>query len=112
MPLLPAESTRRQFALTGPSLVLDPRTHAVRPDLADVRLAELVFAPRYASPVLRHIGRSVALRAARGSDAEVLATLTSGEPFELLDLVGDDAWGIATAAGLVGYVDAAALVPA
>lgn len=38
-----------------------------------------------------------------------LAELTIGDAFEVLELSGDQAWGIATAVGLVGYVDRAAL---
>jgi len=91
---------------------LDPTTHAVRPDLADVRLAELVFAPHYALPVTRTVARAASLRAQRTGEARVLATVQPGDLFELLDLVGDDGWGVAVAQGLVGYVEAAALTPA
>ena len=108
-PLSPEGLTRKRFTLSGRSAILDPRTHAVRPDLADVRLADLVFAPHYAAPVPRTIGRVVPLRAERRTDGEVLATLQPGDEFELLDLVGNDAWGISTGQGLVGYVEAAAL---
>ncbi len=101
--------TRRRVALDGRSVALDPRTSAVRPDLADVRLADRVFAPHYAAPVARVVAVPVPLRAGRGADQAVLATLAAGAPFELLDIVGDDAWGIATAESLVGYVDAVAL---
>lgn len=111
-PPSPEEPTRKQFALSGPSAVLDPLTHAVRPDLADVRLAELVFAPHYASPVLRSVARAAPLRSARDAAAVTLATLMPGDAYELLDLVGDDGWGIAVAQGLVGYLEAAALRPA
>jgi hypothetical protein len=96
-------------ALDGRSIALDPMTHAVRADLADVRLADRVFAPHYAAPVARVVVRGVGLRQARGTDAPVIATMAPGDGFELLDLVGDDAWGIATAETLVGYVDADAL---
>ena len=98
--------------LAGPSIRLDLRTHAVRPDLADVRLAELVFAPHYASPVTRTVARTVPLRGDRTRESVVLGSVEPGDVFELLDLVGDDGWGIAVAAGLVGYVDAAALAEA
>jgi hypothetical protein len=39
----------------------------------------------------------------------VLTTLAPGDAFELLDVTGDTAWGIAPASGFVGYVPAAAL---
>lgn len=101
--------TRRRVALDGRSIALDPRTSAVRPDLADVRLADQVFAPHYAAPVARVIAAATPLRAGRADGEAVLVTLAPGAPFELLDIVGDDAWGIATGESLVGYVDAAAL---
>ncbi len=52
---------------------------------------------------------AAALRAVRDPDGEVLASLASGDRFELLDVIGDDAWGIAPDAGLVGYLDASLL---
>ena len=103
---------RRTFALDGPSRPLDPRTHAVRADIADVRLADRVFAPHYAAPLRRTIRRDADLRAARGHDAVVLAPLVAGAAFDLLDLTGGVAWGIAIDADLVGYVDADVVAPA
>ena len=100
--------TRKAFALTGPSVVLDPLTHAVRGDLADVRLAEFVFAPHYAAPMACTSTRTVTLFADRARSSAV-AEMTSGEPFEVLELAGDHAWGIAPERGLVGYVDRSAL---
>jgi hypothetical protein len=41
----------------------------------------------------------------------MLVRLEPGEAFELLDVTGAAAWGIATARQLVGYVDAGALGP-
>ncbi|UVO49438.1 hypothetical protein M0208_02520 [Sphingomonas sp. SUN019] len=49
------------------------------------------------------------LRETRIVDSPVMATLAKGETFELLDVTGGVAWGVATAHGLVGYVDAVAL---
>ena len=91
---------------------LDPQTHAVRRDLADVRLADRVFAPHYAAPALRTLARAALLKSGRESADEQLAQLAAGEPFELLELAGDQAWGVAPAQGLVGYLDADALAPA
>ncbi|MBO9623290.1 MAG: SH3 domain-containing protein [Sphingomonas sp.] len=82
---------------------------AVRRDLADVRLAERVFAPHYAAPMPRALVRGVALRASRDADSEVLAQLQQGDLFEVLEFAGGNAWGVAPGAGLVGYVDADAL---
>lgn len=99
--------TRKGFALTGPSVLLDPATHAVRGDLADVRLADRVFAPHYAEPMTCIVLREATLRGR--ANGETLATLQKGDRFELLELVGATAWGIAPAAGRVGYCDRAAL---
>ena len=104
-----ATPPRKAFALTGRSIVLDPATHAVRSDLADVRLADQVFAPHYAAAMPRRVAVAVDLRAARDPGSAVLAGLDDGDLFEVLDLIGDAAWGIAPAQGLVGYLPAAAL---
>ena len=89
--------------------MLDPRSHAVRPDLADIRLADQVFAPHYAASVERSVASSTVLRSGRDPESEILATLAPGERFELLDLIGDSAWGRAANQDLVGYVPLAAL---
>jgi len=81
----------------------------VRPDLADVRLAEYVFAPHYAAPVSYRTSAPVTLREGRRGDSAVLAELKAGEAFEVLELAGGHAWGIAPMLGLVGYCEAAVL---
>jgi hypothetical protein len=91
--------------------VLDPRTHAVRPDIADVRLADRVFAPHYAAPLRRTVRHEATLREGRDAGSAVLATLAPGAAFDLLDMTGGVAWGIAVDAGQVGYVDGAAVQP-
>jgi hypothetical protein len=90
-------------------VVLDPRTHAVRPDLADVRLAEYVFAPHYAAPLTCRLVRSGTLRIARDPESEIVAELTPGDVFEVLEFAGPLAWGIAPAGKLVGYLAAEVL---
>lgn len=92
--------------------MLDPTRDAVRGDIADVRLAEHVFAPHYAAPLLRRVIADTSLRATRAVDSAELVSLVTGEPFELLDLTGETAWGVAPGSGRVGYLDAAALGPA
>jgi len=81
----------------------------VRGDLADVRLADRVFAPHYAAPMPRLLTGDAALRAARPSDSEIVAQLHSGDIFEVLELSGGTAWGAAPGAGMVGYIDATAI---
>lgn len=81
----------------------------MRPDIADIRLADQVFAPHYAAAMRRTLAVAARLRADRGDDAETLATLSAGDAFDLLDVTGAAAWGIAPDSGLVGYLDADAL---
>lgn len=100
---------RSSFALKGHSRTIDPRRDAVRPDLADIRLAEHVFAPHYAAPMPMTVVRAATLRLAPDNDAELLCTLAPGELVEVLDLNGAHAWGIAPDHGFVGYVERAAL---
>jgi hypothetical protein len=95
--------------LTGRSVTLDPRTHAVRPDIADVRLADRVFAPHYAAPARRTLAHDAVVREQRGPDSPAVVTLAAGDAFDLFDVTGGIAWGIAVESGLVGYLDAGAL---
>lgn len=77
----------------------------MRSDLADIRLADRVFAPHYAQPVPRVATCPVALRTTRDAGSAVLGMLTPGDPFDVLEFTRQQAWGTATALGLVGYVD-------
>ncbi|WP_374146355.1 SH3 domain-containing protein [Sphingomonas sp. 28-63-12] len=79
----------------------------MRADLADIRLADHVFAPHYAAPLPMTVRSAGLLRATADKDSEQLATLNPGTVFEALDFAGDSAWGIAVDLGLVGYVDRA-----
>lgn len=88
---------------------LDPATHAVRADLADLRLADRVFAPHYAAPRTMIVARSTPLRNGSSTDSEALGTLNPGDGFEVLELTGANAWGTAPSLGLVGYVEMASL---
>ena len=81
----------------------------MRGDLADIRLADRVFAPHYAQALRVTLAADAPLRAGRDSGSETLAQLRAGEPFDLLDVTGDAAWGIAVVSGLVGYLPADAL---
>lgn len=103
------ESPRPSFALTGRSVALDPRTHAVRRDIADIRLAEYVFAPHYAVPMIRTVTRPFPLRSGRDAASEPMTELKAGDVLEILEIAGASAWGVAQPSGLVGYVDVDAL---
>jgi hypothetical protein len=106
----PSGPPRKSFALAGHSVALDPRINAVRRDLADVRLAGQVFAPHYASPMPMEVAIEVMLREGPEGNSSRMALLQPHEIFEVLELAGDNAWGIALEHGLVGYVNADALV--
>ena len=102
------------FALSGPSARLDPTRLPVRGDLAHIRLAGQVFVPHYVVPMAHRVnGSGTRIHAAGRSDADVLADLPSGAPFQVLDLSGGWAWGQAgepgTDDGVIGYVPADAL---
>nr|WP_029622959.1 hypothetical protein [Sphingomonas elodea] len=88
---------------------MDPRVDAVRPDLADIRLAGRVFAPHYAAPMPRVVHFETPLRVTARGDEPALVTLQKGDVFEALEFAGEKAWGVAPGPGLVGYVDASAL---
>lgn len=74
-----------------------------------MRLADRVFAPHYAAPMARIVNSPVPLLAEPRADSEVRAELHSGDLFEVLELAGDRAWGVAPGLKLVGYIPAAAL---
>lgn len=80
----------------------------MRGDLADVRLAEQVFAPHYAQAMICHVSRATPLLS-KAAGGEHLADLAVKDTFELLELAGNSAWGIAPGLGLVGYCDRTAL---
>lgn len=95
--------------MTGPSRPLDPRTDAARSDIADIRIADRVFASHYAAPLQRPVATQATLRSARSTSSPVVAELSPGDVFEVLEVTGGVAWGIAVGCGLVGYLDAAAV---
>jgi hypothetical protein len=92
-------------------VVLDGRRFAVRRDLADVRLADRVFAPHYAAPVRHLLATPAELRSGPDGGADTLAVLDAGAPFEVLEVSAGFAWGLAPDQALAGYLDADALGP-
>jgi len=104
--------TPDRFRLGGASAKLDPRIHAVRKDVADIALADRVFAPHYAKPLLHGcVAASVAMRAAPSSGAIAVSELLRGEGFAVVDASGDWAWGYSVHDGYVGYVPVDAIGP-
>lgn len=93
--------------------MLDLRVHAVRRDVADIALADRVFAPHYARATLCHCtAAATMLRGAPSSDACAVSQLVRGEAFALLDVAAGWAWGYSAHDHYVGYVAADALGPA
>lgn len=84
--------------------------HAVRPDLADVSLADRWFAPHYAEAVPRQCVADAALF--DKPDGKQISELLTGEHFMLLDQSGGWAWGWCTHDHYVGYLSADRLAPA
>ncbi|MDR6851005.1 hypothetical protein J2Y54_000498 [Sphingomonas sp. BE123] len=101
--------TRNRFALRGRSVQIDPRRDAARRDLADVRLADRIFAPHYAAPLFQRAVQETPIRAGRDPESEAIAALPAGAEFEVLEISGGLAWGRAPSIQTVGYVDASAL---
>lgn len=91
-------------------MTLDPATHAVRRDLADVELADRVFAPHYARALLTvAIADDTPIFVAGDMTAEIRGRLGRGEAFGVLEITDDFAWGQATVGRTVGFVDRHAL---
>lgn len=103
---MPEGQPRSRFSLAGRSSILDARIDAARRDLADVRLAQRVFAPHYALSVPRTAGRSTPLLGRAGAPETVRSEVLAGEPFDALEFAGSYIWGTSPIDGSVGFVDA------
>jgi hypothetical protein len=100
------------FRLEGPSQRPDPRTHAYRPDIADIDLAGILFAPHYArAEHCRCVADAATLYSAPAKDARAVSQLVHGEGFALIDKAGGWAWGRCLHDDYVGYLRADALGP-
>jgi cell wall-associated NlpC family hydrolase len=106
----PPEAAPARVRLTGPSRRLDPRLHAYRKDVADIALADLLFAPHYASPTRCHVAAiATPVFAAPSRNARAVSQLVRGEEFDVIDIVSGWAWGRCGHDDYVGYVPAEAL---
>jgi hypothetical protein len=100
-----------RFGLGGPSLLLDPRTHAYRRDIADVALAGKVMSSHYARALPRACGtRATYVWPTGKAEGDAVSELLPGEGFAVLEYTGPWAWGYCTADHRVGYVEAIELV--
>ncbi len=105
----PAAPLRKRFVLSGHSAVLDPAIYAVRNDLADVELADRVFAPHYAQATAsRAISASIVYKKPIESSDKV-DELSVGATIDLFDLSAGWGW-VRTAKGM-GYVRADCIAP-
>lgn len=93
------------FALTGPAERPVPGRTPLRGDIAHIGLAGRYFVPHYAVPQPRVVMPGGApLHIAANEASQVLCTLMEGDSFEVLDLVGDWAWGCLSLEGPTGFV--------
>jgi hypothetical protein len=101
---------RKRVRLDGVSRRYDARVRAIRPDLADVALADLYFAPHYSAPVVRScVTASAIVRGGTDPDSSAVTELLHGEAFHLLDSRSGWAWGYCGHDHYVGYLPLAAL---
>lgn len=109
LPDSPSGAPRKVIHLTGPSVLVDSTKFAVRRDLAELSLADTVFAQHYAVPLSMAANREVPIHAAPRADSDVIATLAIDQNFNVLDIGKEWAWGRGDRDGTVGYVSANAL---
>jgi len=104
--------TQGPFTLSGPVIRPDPRTVPLRGDLAHVGLAGRYFVPHFAVPQPRAVMPGGApLLADPEEGSEELCVLMEGDSFEVLDIVGEWAWGCLSLEGPVGYIHKDRLEP-
>ena len=103
MPAPPrATPSRKRLALTARSHAFDGRIDAARGDLADLRLADRLFAPHYAAAVARTATIRTPILGTHGGGA--VSELLQGEDFEVLEFSQGHAWGVGAVDGAVGFV--------
>jgi hypothetical protein len=106
----PTKKSRATFTLEGHSFVGDKRTTPIRGDLADIKLAGLLFAPHYAVPMIRScIMPSATMHEQPDDDSTGISELIYGEDFAVLDVAGKWVWGYSVHDDYLGYVLLSAL---
>ncbi|MET0241720.1 MAG: NlpC/P60 family protein [Sphingobium sp.] len=103
---------RIRLHLNGPSRPFDPRSHAIRGDLADVANSDRYFAPHYAvaAPYVCVVPSAI-VRGKPDASASATTQILHGEAFHVLDVRGGWAWGYCGHDHYVGYVGVDALLP-
>lgn len=106
----PVKKPRATFTLEGHSFKGDRRTTPIRGDLADIKLAGLLFAPHYAVPMIQScITPATTMHAQPDIDSTGISELIYGEDFAVLDVAGKWAWGYTVHDDYLGYVAVSAL---
>ena len=106
----PAASPRKRFTLIGHSAVLDPAVHAVRDDLADVELADRVFAPHYTRAIAYRVVKAASVHAQPNAESKIIAEVDGGNVIDLFDISGGWAWVRVTTG--IGYILSQLVTPA
>jgi hypothetical protein len=96
--------------LSGHSAILDPTVDAVRDDLADVDLADRVFAPHYARAIAYRVVAAATTHLKADRATAVIDTLVVDATLDVFDLSAGWAW-VRTGKGM-GYVPANCIEPA
>ena len=93
---------------------LDPRLHAYRPDLADIRLKGKVAAARFVEGEPRRVVAPAApLKRVPRADASLDSEVLRGEAFTVFETIPEGwSWGQLETDGYVGYVPSDVLGPA
>ncbi|WP_454883836.1 C40 family peptidase [Sphingomonas oryzagri] len=80
--------------------------------MADIALADRVFAPHYAKPLMHAcLAAAVPMRAEPLRESAAVSELLRGEAFAVVDASGDWAWGYGIHDNYVGYVPVDVLGP-
>ena len=82
----------------------------MRDDLADVELADRVFAPHYAKAMPCRLTAAATVHVKPDVDMEQVDALEPGDPVELFDVSAG--WGWVRTARAIGYVRADYIAPA
>lgn len=107
--MLASTLSRKRIGLAGRSQAFDARIDAARGDLADLRLADHLFAPHYAAAVVRTATARTPILEIHGGST--VSEVLQGEDFEVLEFSQGHAWGMGAVDGAVGFVSCYALGP-
>lgn len=90
-------------------MALEPGRYAVRRDLAEIAVADRIFAQHYVEPMAVKLCAVATVYARPDTNSDPVTTLAAGDAFHLIDLGHEWAWGRGDALGTIGYVAASAL---